>query len=91
MADCSTNPSQCHINAQCTTSSDGGYKCVCRSGFQGDGIKQCVEATVGCNSVNNCGSNAACEFNKTLNKYECVCSQVRSINKFYFRQGYSSN
>lgn len=75
IADCSKNPSQCHANAQCiTTSGDGGHKCVCMNGLLGDGINQCVEATAGCNIANNCGSNSRCEYNHTTTKYGCICA-----------------
>ncbi|XP_063989907.1 nidogen isoform X2 [Diachasmimorpha longicaudata] len=73
VADCSTNPSQCHVNAQCITISGEGYKCVCNPGFHGDGINQCVEDHIGCNVVNNCGSNAVCGYNQTSANYACMC------------------
>ncbi|XP_015113339.1 nidogen-2 isoform X5 [Diachasma alloeum] len=73
VADCSTNPSQCHVNAQCITTIGEGYKCVCMPGFHGDGINQCVEDHIGCNVVNNCGSNAVCGYNQTSANYACMC------------------
>ncbi|KAK0096570.1 hypothetical protein PV326_005114 [Microctonus aethiopoides] len=72
VADCSTNPSQCHVNGQCIGQADG-YKCVCIDGFHGDGINQCVESHIGCNVLNNCGSNAVCGYNQTSANYGCVC------------------
>ncbi|XP_033230470.1 nidogen-like isoform X2 [Belonocnema kinseyi] len=73
LSDCSTNPSLCHVNAQCATSNEGGFKCVCVSGYRGDGINQCLEEHIGCNVVNNCGRNSVCGFNQTSSKYTCVC------------------
>ncbi|XP_072765184.1 nidogen isoform X3 [Anoplolepis gracilipes] len=73
LSDCSTNPSQCHVNAQCISSSDGGYKCVCISGYHGDGIRQCVEDHIGCNVLNNCGRNAVCGYNQTSANFACIC------------------
>ncbi|XP_034945839.1 nidogen isoform X2 [Chelonus insularis] len=70
--DCSTNPGQCHINGECVASNDG-YKCVCISGYHGDGINQCVEEHIGCNVLNNCGNNAVCGYNQTSRNFACVC------------------
>ncbi|XP_029175625.1 nidogen-2 isoform X4 [Nylanderia fulva] len=72
-SDCSTNPSQCHVNAQCISSGDGGYKCVCISGYHGDGMRQCVEDHIGCNVLNNCGRNAVCGYNQTSANFACIC------------------
>lgn len=77
VADCSTNPSQCHVNAQCVSTGDGGYKCVCIAGYHGDGVRQCVEDHIGCNVVFNCGRNAACGYNQTSTNYVCICQPVR--------------
>ncbi|XP_017878833.1 nidogen-1 isoform X2 [Ceratina calcarata] len=73
VSDCSTNPSQCHVNAQCVSAGDGGYKCVCIDGYNGDGIRQCVEDHIGCNVLNNCGRNAVCGYNQTTANFACVC------------------
>ncbi|XP_031781812.1 nidogen isoform X2 [Nasonia vitripennis] len=75
LADCSTNPQQCHVNAQCVSSSDGlgGYHCACIAGYHGDGLRQCVEEHVSCSEVNNCGRNAVCGYNQTSANYACVC------------------
>lgn len=73
LSDCSTNPSQCHVNAQCVSSGDGGYKCVCISGYHGDGMRQCVEDHIGCNVLNNCGRNAVCGYNQTSANFACIC------------------
>ncbi|XP_011690827.1 PREDICTED: nidogen-2 isoform X3 [Wasmannia auropunctata] len=71
-SDCSTI-SQCHVNAQCVPSGDGKYKCVCISGYHGDGMRQCVEDHIDCNAVNNCGRNAVCRYNHTTANFACVC------------------
>lgn len=75
VSDCSTNPSQCHVNAQCTSIGEGGYRCVCAEGYNGDGIRQCVEDHIGCNVLNNCGRNAVCGYNQTSANFVCVCQQ----------------
>jgi len=77
-SDCSTNLSQCHVNAQCVPSDDGGYKCICISGYHGDGIRQCMEDHIGCNVLNNCGRNAVCGYNQTSANFACVCQSVRT-------------
>lgn len=76
-SDCSANPSQCHTNAQCV-SGDDGYKCVCISGYHGDGIHQCVETHIGCDVTNNCGRNAVCGQNQTSANFVCICKPVRT-------------
>ncbi|XP_076650087.1 nidogen isoform X4 [Halictus rubicundus] len=73
VSDCSTNPRQCHVNAQCVSVSDGGYQCVCIEGYSGDGTYQCVEDHIGCNVLNNCGRNAVCGYNKTSANFACIC------------------
>ncbi|KAK2575184.1 hypothetical protein KPH14_003221 [Odynerus spinipes] len=73
VADCSTNPSQCHVNAQCVSTGEGGYKCACIAGYHGDGVRQCIEDHIGCNVIYNCGGNAACGYNQTSTNYVCIC------------------
>ncbi|XP_011138379.1 nidogen-2 isoform X2 [Harpegnathos saltator] len=74
LTDCSINPSECHENAQCTPVGDDKYKCVCLSGYHGDGIGQCVQDHIGCNVVNNCGRNAVCAYdNQSHANYVCMC------------------
>ncbi|XP_012343370.1 nidogen isoform X2 [Apis florea] len=75
VSDCSTNPSQCHVNAQCVSTGEGGYRCVCTEGYNGDGIRQCVEDHIGCNVLNNCGRNAVCGYNQTSANFVCICQQ----------------
>ncbi|XP_014478375.1 PREDICTED: nidogen-2 isoform X2 [Dinoponera quadriceps] len=73
LTDCSMNPSECHENAKCTSVGDDKYKCVCLSGYHGDGIGQCVQDHIGCNVVNNCGRNAVCAYNQSYASYACMC------------------
>ncbi|XP_076239485.1 nidogen isoform X2 [Calliopsis andreniformis] len=73
VSDCSTNPSQCHVNAQCVSAGEGGFKCVCIEGYNGDGVRQCVEDHIGCNVLNNCGRNAVCGYNQTSANFACIC------------------
>ncbi|XP_078048214.1 nidogen isoform X5 [Augochlora pura] len=73
VSDCSTNPRQCHVNAHCVSAGDGGYQCVCNEGYNGDGIRQCVEDHIGCNVLNNCGRNAICGYNEAAANFACVC------------------
>ncbi|KAL0115115.1 hypothetical protein PUN28_010595 [Cardiocondyla obscurior] len=84
-SDCSTNLSQCHVNAQCVPSDDGGYKCICISGYHGDGVRQCVEDHIGCNVLNNCGRNAVCAYNQTSANFACVCQPGYYGNGFTCR------
>ncbi|XP_066603007.1 nidogen isoform X2 [Prorops nasuta] len=71
-SDCTMNPSQCHMNAQCVFH-DGEYKCICISKYHGDGISQCIEDHIGCNVLYNCGRNAVCGYNQTSENYACIC------------------
>ncbi|XP_051169856.1 nidogen isoform X3 [Leptopilina boulardi] len=73
ISDCSINSALCHINAQCSASHDGSFKCVCANGYRGDGIHHCVEEHINCNVVNNCGKNAVCGYNQTASNYACIC------------------
>ncbi|XP_043266975.1 nidogen isoform X2 [Venturia canescens] len=73
VSDCSVNPSQCHVNAQCVKSGGETYKCVCMGGYHGDGMRQCVADNIGCNVLNNCGLNAVCAHNQTSANYACIC------------------
>ncbi|XP_071641916.1 nidogen isoform X3 [Temnothorax longispinosus] len=84
-SDCSTNLSQCHVNAQCVPSDDSGYKCVCISGYHGDGMRQCVEDHIGCNVLNNCGRNAICGYNQTSANFACICQSGYYGNGFTCR------
>ncbi|XP_018351270.1 PREDICTED: nidogen-2 isoform X3 [Trachymyrmex septentrionalis] len=84
-SDCSTNLSQCHVNAQCVPSNDGGYKCVCISGYHGDGMRQCVEDHIGCNVLNTCGRNAGCAYNQTTTNFACICQPGYYGNGFTCR------
>ncbi|XP_043521391.1 nidogen isoform X5 [Frieseomelitta varia] len=83
VSDCSTNPSQCHVNAQCVSTGEGGYKCVCIEGYNGDGIRQCVEDHISCNVLNNCGRNAVCGYNQTSTNFACICQPG------YYGDGYT--
>ncbi|XP_015172869.1 PREDICTED: nidogen-2 isoform X3 [Polistes dominula] len=83
VADCSTNPSQCHVNAQCVSTGDGGFKCSCIDGYHGDGVRQCIEDHIGCNVIFNCGKFAACGYNQTTTNYVCICQ------KGYYGDGFT--
>lgn len=87
LGDCSTNPSQCHVNGHCVTTSEGGYKCACIDGYHGDGIQQCVADNMGCNAL-NCGRNAMCAYNQSTASYNCVCNTVSRIS---FEKGAERN
>ncbi|XP_071566950.1 nidogen isoform X3 [Temnothorax nylanderi] len=84
-SDCYTNHSKCHVNAQCVPSDDGGYKCVCISGYHGDGMRQCVEDHIGCNVLNNCGRNSICGYNQTSANFACICQSGYYGNGFTCR------
>ena len=39
---CVPNPNPCHADAICGARTDETYGCVCREGYQGDGINSCI-------------------------------------------------
>lgn len=82
--ECSTNPSQCHVNARCNDDGLGGSRCSCIAGFHGDGLRQCVEEHISCNDVNTCAKNAVCGYNQTSTQYACVCLPVRDAAIFLY-------
>ncbi|XP_064173635.1 fibrillin-2 isoform X2 [Anguilla rostrata] len=49
---------------------DGGFQCVCRMGFQGDGL-QCTDIDECKLGLHGCHVNANC--NNALGSYSCVC------------------
>ncbi|XP_046738745.1 nidogen isoform X3 [Diprion similis] len=73
IADCSTNPSQCHLNAHCVAKAEGGFTCACISGYNGDGFQDCRPDHVGCNIINNCGRDAVCGYDSAATHYACQC------------------
>lgn len=87
IADCSTDPDQCHLNAQCTATINGSYTCTCIEGFTGDGVHECRLDHVGCNIINNCGVNTVCGYNQTTSSYACQC---KSVFFFFYLQTFST-
>ena len=35
--ECQGGAHDCHVDAMCSTTRDGGYECICKAGFEGDG------------------------------------------------------
>ncbi|MCJ8737816.1 hypothetical protein PDJAM_G00028430 [Pangasius djambal] len=56
----------CHHNATCIS----GH-CLCKLGFSGDGIKQCIDDDECANVTHICGDNANCT--NTVGSYYCTC------------------
>ncbi|KAG5831344.1 hypothetical protein ANANG_G00302770 [Anguilla anguilla] len=70
LSDCVSAGSQCHSRADCMNTRDGGFQCVCRMGFQGDGL-QCTDIDECKLGLHGCHVNANC--NNALGSYSCVC------------------
>ncbi|CAI4227251.1 unnamed protein product [Auanema sp. JU1783] len=88
------NPSAgCDVTRDCDTYADcifertvlgGNYKCVCQSGYSGDG-KYCSKTEMGnalppleqpgCDRLRNCHQNAQCTFDSHNQKYRCECHE----------------
>ncbi|GAV01451.1 hypothetical protein RvY_12161 [Ramazzottius varieornatus] len=55
---CKNGEIVCHQNAQCLKNGDG-FKCLCKSGFRGDGMEQCEDMCVGyCFNQGKCSKDA---------------------------------
>ena len=54
-----TGDAQCHSDAYCTNT-QGSFECVCKTGYSGDGVNQCVGKFV--DKVITC----ICDFNDLL-------------------------
>lgn len=66
----------CVENAECLYDDQyQTYYCSCKSGYQGDGISECISKPAGCNVLNNCGLNANCQYNADQNLYLCKCDE----------------
>ena len=69
--ECSTNEHTCHKNAICTDIVQG-YKCACKSGFDGDGA-DCVDVDECVTGIHDCDQNATCK--NTNGGFECKCAE----------------
>ncbi|KAK0410862.1 hypothetical protein QR680_005366 [Steinernema hermaphroditum] len=77
----------CDPNADCNPSPSGGYECVCRAGYHGNGL-QCEslssesqpqqEEADQCYSHEECGENAYCKLIPELEVYQCACRERHS-------------
>lgn len=66
--ECTENPNTCSYDATCTNT-EGGYKCECKPGYQGDPYHGlCSPAQRRCASDRECSSNEKC-----VQPGECIC------------------
>ncbi|XP_063713010.1 uncharacterized protein LOC134841143 isoform X2 [Symsagittifera roscoffensis] len=63
-------PSVCDENADKVEQTFSEYKCVCKEGFEGDGIT-CEDIDECLLSYDNCNETARCS--NTVGSYECIC------------------
>ncbi|XP_062320510.1 mucin-like protein [Osmerus eperlanus] len=68
--ECASRGSPCHVNADCHKIKDNTFMCVCRIGYNGDGL-QCTDIDECAMGLHGCHGNARC--NNTLGSYSCVC------------------
>ncbi|KAH1019720.1 hypothetical protein HUJ04_009502 [Dendroctonus ponderosae] len=65
----------CVSNAECVFDEDyQTYYCTCKDGFIGDGITECRERPIGCDTLNNCGLHATCRYEEEAQMYMCRCN-----------------
>ena len=76
--ECALASTKCHHFANCINN-DGSYKCDCKSGYKGDGDKECkiIDA---CAEMDRCGPNGKC-FNVVETGYQCICDKGYYNNK----------
>ncbi|CAH1160142.1 unnamed protein product [Phaedon cochleariae] len=51
------------------------FYCTCKAGYVGDGITECREKVVGCDTLNNCGQHATCRYVEEELGYKCGCDE----------------
>jgi len=56
-ATATTQPSNCHVNADCTNS-DRSFSCACSSGYAGDGVNACDDIDECADETDDCDSTA---------------------------------
>lgn len=62
----------CSADAECQATSEDAYECVCKSGFQGDGIT-CTDADECAAGLDNCTNNSTCM--NTDGGFTCLCNE----------------
>lgn len=66
---------RCVENAECLYDEEyQTFYCTCKIGFVGDGITECREKIIGCDTLNNCGTHATCKYMEEALSYKCVCN-----------------
>ncbi|XP_057670529.1 nidogen [Diorhabda carinulata] len=75
---------KCVQNAECLYDDDYQINyCHCKPGYVGDGITECREKIIGCDTLNNCGEHASCRYVDEELTYKCFCKEG------YFGDGFS--
>ncbi|CAH1124061.1 unnamed protein product [Ceutorhynchus assimilis] len=65
----------CVENAECVFDEDYQTNyCTCKPGFIGDGITECRDKPVGCDTLNNCALHATCQYSEEEFTYVCRCN-----------------
>eukprot|EP01088_Endostelium_zonatum_P002500 TRINITY_DN1307_c0_g1_i1.p1 TRINITY_DN1307_c0_g1~~TRINITY_DN1307_c0_g1_i1.p1 ORF type:complete len:912 (-),score=135.45 TRINITY_DN1307_c0_g1_i1:123-2756(-) len=67
--ECALGIAKCSINANCRNT-NGSYECVCKPGFEGDGIR-CVDIDECSTGIAKCHQHADCI--NTVGSYMCRC------------------
>ncbi|KAJ8014227.1 hypothetical protein DPEC_G00038060 [Dallia pectoralis] len=68
--ECELQGSKCHVDADCLKTKTGDFVCMCRNGYQGNGL-QCVDIDECVSGIHSCHTKARC--NNTPGNYNCVC------------------
>ncbi|XP_064595157.1 mucin-like protein isoform X2 [Liolophura sinensis] len=82
---CETDVNECNDTSICAefaqcSNTDGGYECLCSSGFKGDGMDECEDVNECINdTLNTCGKYSDCR--NTNGSFECDCQQGTQLNQ----------
>lgn len=73
----------CHEQATCVVNEENSRpRCVCNSGYEGDGRNECRKVQTSCHVVFNCAEGMAdCLYDNAIGDFRCRCRQVQFIDR----------
>ncbi|XP_022286326.2 uncharacterized protein LOC111099195 [Crassostrea virginica] len=72
---CATGENNCHSLADCHTAEDS-FTCLCRKGYEGDGVTSCSDIDECSTNKHNCLQNQICK--NTIGGYNCLSKAVKT-------------